>query len=132
MSYRMRLLVGTLLVTALASQAMPAEQHRLVVVGHPQVFDVIPPTVPYVEVHSATWTSSVATLNGMYQMGGSCTQSTRMTREEAEAMVQAITLWLLDPAEEMVLWEKLIPTTPPLARARPSDLPADQARPATR
>lgn len=112
-----RVLLSALFLLGIGAMAYPAEQHHLQVMGRPQIFDVIPPTVPYVEVYATTFTGSPDTINGtMNQMYGGCTQVTRLTREEAQALVDQLSMWLLDPAEEMLLFEKRIVPNPSFNR----------------
>jgi hypothetical protein len=101
-----RLMIATAFVAGIASQALPADQHHIQVYGRPQIFDVNPPTTAYVEVTSTTFTASSETLNGMEQMYGGCTQVTRLTTQEAQELVDMLNGWLLQPDEELLLFEK--------------------------
>jgi hypothetical protein len=101
-----RLLIATAFVAAVASQAMPADQHHIQFYGRPQVFDVNPPTSPYLEITATTFTASPQTTNGMEQMYGGCTQVIRLSPREARAIAERLSEWLLAPEEETLLFDK--------------------------
>lgn len=96
----------------LALPAGAAGQHHFNVWGRPQIFDIIPPTVPYVEINAVTFAMTPQTINGAYQMAASCTQTVRLTTAEAQQLVTNLTAWLVLPEEERELFVKVIQVPP--------------------